>query len=313
MEVLFWVSLYLSSLNYPISSEVSVSLSYYRCKHDFYMTRCSFYCQHTGLDERMQADELHSRTKELIPPALHDKIATTSSLPNYDELQRFDLVVLSPGVPLQHRLPTQALASSIPVTSELAFAAAMLPKTVELICVTGTNGKSTTTTFLAQMLSAMGHRVWCGGNLGTPLSTLAYETARGSIPPQIAAVEVSSYQLEPAGQLSVSAACILNLTPDHLERHQTIDNYAKIKAKLIDHVKPGSLGSIISQDVVSCCGHTKALQSCSKIGSLPGVMLKRTEVQVLHRDWRNARSLDLSALQCPGPHSLVNAAVRGVC
>jgi UDP-N-acetylmuramoylalanine-D-glutamate ligase len=100
----------------------------------------------------MSAEELDSRTQQAIPASLQDKIRTTTVVPNYDDLQDFDLVVLSPGVPLQHRLSVQATALDIPVTSELSFAAAMLPKSVELVCVTGTNGKSTTTTFLAQVL-----------------------------------------------------------------------------------------------------------------------------------------------------------------
>ena len=106
----------------------------------------------TGLDEAMNDDQLKEKTATIAKP-LQSSIITASIVPNYDDLQHFDLLVLSPGVPLGHRLATQAMAFGIPVTSELAFAAAMLPTSVELVCVTGTNGKSTTTMFLAQMLS----------------------------------------------------------------------------------------------------------------------------------------------------------------
>jgi UDP-N-acetylmuramoylalanine-D-glutamate ligase len=140
---------------------------------------------------------------------------------------------------------------------------------------------------------------------------LAFETATNSgISPQIAAVEVSSYQLEAQGHLAVAAACILNISVDHLERHNSLENYARTKAKLMECMKPGSVGAIISQDVIDLCGSTKALQGCARIGSLPGVMLRRAEAQVMHRDWKRARSLDLSALQCPGQHNMLNAAVR---
>ncbi|NJR41538.1 MAG: hypothetical protein HC767_01625 [Akkermansiaceae bacterium] len=117
----------------------------------------------TGLDEGMTDHEMALHTKHTIPEPLWESITITRIPPNYDELMEFDLVVVSPGVPLAHRLPAQAIAQNIPVTSELAFAAAMLPDSVQLICVTGTYGKSTTTSFLFQMLSAMGHRAWCGG------------------------------------------------------------------------------------------------------------------------------------------------------
>ena len=265
----------------------------------------------TGLDEGMDDEQLDTQTKKNIPAPLQRAIQTTNCPPNYDELMNFDLVVLSPGVPLNHRLPTQAIACGIPVTSELAFAASMLPKSVEIVCVTGTNGKSTTTTFLAQMLSAMGHRVWAGGNLGQPLSKLAYDTVTdGGLTPHYAAVEVSSYQLEPAGEFPVSAACVLNVGADHLDRHQTLQKYAQTKAKLVDYLEPGSLTGIISEDVVACCGNTRALQGCARIGSLPGVIVHNNEAEVLHSDWRRSRSLDLSALRCPGTHNMVNAAVR---
>lgn len=258
----------------------------------------------------MTEDELNSRTREEIPAPLFGKIKTTRRVPNYDELECFDLLIVSPGFPLKHRLPTQAIARNIPVTSELAFAAAMLPESVQIVCVTGTNGKSTTTSFLSQMLTAMGHRVWCGGNFGTPLSSLAYETAAGGgLSPHIAAVEVSSYQLEPEGQFSVTAGCILNVSEDHLDRHQSMDNYTKTKAKLIDHMKPGYLGGIVCQEVFDRCGYKSSVQSCARIGSMPGVMLRRTEAYLMHWHWRTTRLLDLSALQDPGQHNMINAAV----
>lgn len=264
----------------------------------------------TGLDEGMDDEQLDTQTKKNIPAPLQRAIETTNCPPNYDELLNFDLVVLSPGVPLKHRLPTQAMACGIPVTSELAFAASMLPKSVEIVCVTGTNGKSTTTTFLAQMLSAMGHRVWAGGNLGQPLSQLAYDAVTdGGLIPHYAAVEVSSYQLEPAGEFPVSAACILNVGADHLDRHQSLEKYAETKAKLVDHLEPGSLTGIISEDIVAHCGNTRALQGCARIGSLPGVIVRNNEAEVLHSYWRRSRNLDLSAQRCPGSHNMVNAAV----
>jgi UDP-N-acetylmuramoylalanine-D-glutamate ligase len=116
--------------------------------------------------------------------------------------------------------------------------------------------------------------------------------------------------LEAQGHFTVAAACILNVSVDHLERHNSLENYARTKAKLIECMRPGSAGAIISQDVMDLCGDTTALQGCARIGSLPGVMLRRTEAQVMHRDWKRARSLDLSALQCPGQHNMLNAAVR---
>jgi UDP-N-acetylmuramoylalanine-D-glutamate ligase len=165
------------------------------------------------------------------------------------------------------------------------------------------------------MLTAMGYLVWCGGNLGPPLSSLAYEAAtNGDNLPHIAAVEVSSNQLEPHGDFLVAAACILHAPSDDLARNNTLETRARTEAKLIEHLKPCSVrGAIVSQEVVKLCGNTKVLHGCARVGQLPGVMLKRNEAQVLHCNWTRARSLDPSALQCPGQHNMVNAAVRAHC
>jgi hypothetical protein len=120
----------------------------------------------TGLDETMNAEELDSKIVETIPASLHHKIRTMNAVPNYDDFLEFDLLVLSPGIPSQHRLLSQAVAMNIPVTSELSFAAAMLPKAMSLVCVAGTSDNSTTTTFLAQALTNFVWNLLSGCHMG---------------------------------------------------------------------------------------------------------------------------------------------------
>ena len=165
-----------------------------------------------------------------------------------------DIIVLSPGVPLTTPQVAAALKrGEQEVFSELAFAARILYATeadffvkekgatpTKKLAVTGTNGKSTTCSFAAQLINACGKRAFVGGNLGTPLSLCALEflgaaAARENAPPYDALViEISSYQLEHPGwrSLRFDAACVTTLSPDHLERHGDMATYAAVKARV---------------------------------------------------------------------------------
>ena len=165
-----------------------------------------------------------------------------------------DVIVLSPGVPLKQPQVAAALArGEQEVLSELAFAARSVAATerdffarakgaapTKKLAVTGTNGKSTTCAFAAQLVRACGKRAFLGGNAGTPLSLCALEFLRAAsndadAPPYDAlVVEVSSYQLEHPGwrSLRFDAACVTTLSPDHLERHGDMATYAAVKARV---------------------------------------------------------------------------------
>ncbi len=149
-------------------------------------------------------------------------------------LESAELVVLSPGVWLSHPLVQAARRGAIPVIGELELAWRLLRQrygsTLPMIAVTGTNGKSTTTALCAHLLEYAGLEVFCGGNIGNPL-TLALDV------PALDAcvVEVSSFQLEHLSSdraLDPRVAVWLNLTPDHIDRHGSVDEYARAKTRL---------------------------------------------------------------------------------
>src|SRR3990172_270954 len=121
------------------------------------------------------------------------------------------LVVPSPGVPASAPLLREAVRRQIPVLSEIELAANAL--SIPLLAVTGTNGKSTTTSLLGEMLSAAGRRPFVGGNLGPPLS----EAIGGDY--SAAVVEVASFQLEWVDRFRPLVGVFLNLSPDHLDRY----------------------------------------------------------------------------------------------
>jgi UDP-N-acetylmuramoylalanine--D-glutamate ligase len=138
-----------------------------------------------------------------------------------------DLIVLSPGVPEIPEL-VAARAAGVAVTGEMEVASRFIGATV--IAITGTNGKSTTTTLAGAMMKASGRPTFVGGNLGDPLA-LAVGTPAGS-PGGACVVEVSSFQLETAETFSPRVAVLLNVTPDHLDRYPDLDQYAATKGRI---------------------------------------------------------------------------------
>jgi UDP-N-acetylmuramoylalanine--D-glutamate ligase len=138
-----------------------------------------------------------------------------------------DLIVLSPGVPEIPEL-TAARAAGVAITGEMELASRFVSST--LIAITGTNGKSTTTTLVGDMMRATGRPTFVGGNLGEPLAeavTTPAAEARG-----VCVVEASSFQLETVDTFRPRVAVLLNVTADHLERYPDMDAYAAAKARI---------------------------------------------------------------------------------
>jgi UDP-N-acetylmuramoylalanine--D-glutamate ligase len=141
-------------------------------------------------------------------------------------LEGRDLVVWSPGIPIAHPLAQAARLAGIPVLSELevGWRASRAP----FVCITGTNGKSTTTDLAGALIRASGRSVAVCGNIGRPVC----ETAPNLPPDGVAVAEVSSFQLETVDALKPQVAAWLNLTPDHLDRHGDLETYAAMKRRL---------------------------------------------------------------------------------
>ena len=135
-----------------------------------------------------------------------------------------DLVVPSPGVPRTAPVLVDALRRGIPIVSEIELAARELG--CPIVGITGTNGKSTTTTLVGLALANAGRRTFTGGNLGTPLVT-ALEGAY-----DVCVAEVSSFQLEWVARFRPRVGCLLNVTDDHLDRHPSFAEYRDTKARL---------------------------------------------------------------------------------
>lgn len=137
------------------------------------------------------------------------------------------LIILSPGVPLSTPIVQRARAMGIPIWGELELAYRLCPSE-QIIAVTGTNGKSTTTRLIEEMLAREGRSVISAGNIGTPLIARLSEIT----PETIVVVEVSSFQLESIETFRPAVAVLLNIAPNHLDRHGTFESYRSAKYKI---------------------------------------------------------------------------------
>jgi len=140
--------------------------------------------------------------------------------------RRQDLIVVSPGVPMDTPELAQVKSFGLPVIGELELAACFLKG--KILAVTGSNGKTTTTTLLGEILTAAGLPTLVGGNIGVPVVALL----DSSTDETWSVLEVSSFQLETTEKFHPSIAVILNITPDHLDRHGSFENYARIKERI---------------------------------------------------------------------------------
>jgi UDP-N-acetylmuramoylalanine--D-glutamate ligase len=166
-----------------------------------------------------------------LPPEVEVRVGDESD----DLLDGIAAVIPSPGVARSHPVLRRALSRAVPVLSEIELAGRLL--TCPIVAVTGTNGKSTTTVLLGAMFKAAGMRTFVGGNLGTPL----IEACAGESEYEAAVVEVSSFQLEWVSAFRPRVAVLLNLTPDHMDRYASLDEYGQAKAALLRVQQPGDV------------------------------------------------------------------------
>jgi len=165
-----------------------------------------------------------------------------------------DLIVVSPGVPVDAPPLVQARSAGESVIGEIELAAQFLPGPI--VAITGSNGKTTTTTLAGEIMNAAGFSTLVGGNIGTPAISLA-ERAK---PETVIVLEVSSFQLETIQTFRPKVAVILNVTPDHLDRHRTFEVYADAKARIFENQHASDFTVLNADDptCVSMASRTKA-------------------------------------------------------
>jgi len=212
----------------------------------------------------------------------------------------FAALVLSPGVPLTHPEPhwtvARAAEAGIPVIGDIELFCrerALVAPGAPLIAITGTNGKSTTTALIAHILREAGFDVQLGGNIGVPILDLESPS-----PQRAHVVECSSFQIDLAPSLDPSIGILLNLAPDHLDRHGAMENYAAIKQRVVE----GSDFAIVGRDDEWC---EAIFQYLKRIGnSVVGIANSRPNAiaSVCYESGHLRRSFALPALKTVEEH-----------
>lgn len=225
-----------------------------------------------------------------------------------------ELIVMSPGVPLTIPPVVKARELNIPVISEpeLAFRYSEVP----FVAITGTNGKTTTTTLTAVLLEEDGRKVVAGGNIGLPLiSQCPQMTAK-----DIVVAEMSSFQLESVDTFCPKVAVVMNVTPDHLDRHKTMEAYAAAKANIFknqtadDYLLLNKDDNIVSAMAASAASKVYffsqqeildegiwlqdgQLMYCLHKGEAPQALIPAHEIGIVGaHNWQNAMAASLAAL-----------------
>jgi len=193
------------------------------------------------VSDTKSGDELHNE----IPALLDHGIAVETGGHGERTFRGQDLIVVSPGVPVDAPALVQARNLGEPVIGEIELAAQFLPGPI--IAITGSNGKTTTTTLVGEIVTAGGFPALVGGNIGTPAISLA-EQAK---PETVIVLEVSSFQLETIQTFRPKVAVVLNVTPDHLDRHRTFDAYVEAKARIFEN-QGGADFAVLNADDPTC-------------------------------------------------------------
>jgi len=180
--------------------------------------------------------------KEEIPKLLDEGIAVETGGHGERTFQGQDLIVVSPGVPVDAPPLVQARALGEKVIGEIELAAQFFPG--RIVAITGSNGKTTTTTLAGEIVMAGGSPTVVGGNIGTPAITLV----QGATTDTIAVLEVSSFQLETIQSFRSWIAVVLNITPDHLDRHRTFEAYTDAKARIFENQRADDFAVLNADD-----------------------------------------------------------------
>src|SRR3954465_15558952 len=186
----------------------------------------ALFLQSRGARVTVSDAKSEDQLREQIPTLLDAGIAVETGAHGERTFRNQDLIVVSPGVPVDAEPLVQARALGQPVIGEIELASQFLSGPI--VAITGSNGKTTTTTLAGEIIAASGFQTLVGGNIGTAAISLTEQATADTI----IVLEVSSFQLETIRAFRPKVAVVLNVTPDHLDRHRTFAAYVDAKARI---------------------------------------------------------------------------------
>ena len=247
------------------------------------------------LYEQLKSPKIETAIKELT--AMGAKIVFQENVDRV--LQEIDVLVISPGAPINHELAVKAKKLGKRIVGELEFGYLQFNPTV--IAVTGTNGKTTTVSLIDSILKESQIKSMMVGNVGIPLTSKISDVKKDTV----CVAEVSSFQLESVNSFCPHISCVLNVAPDHLERHYTMDNYIFLKKRILKNQKESEYTVLNFDDEV-----VKAFANGIK-SKVIWVSLKTRVDGAYCNDgkiyYKDEYILDISAIALKGEHNLYNS------
>jgi len=214
----------------------------------------ALFLQSRGAKVTVSDSKPEDQLRQEIPVLLDHGIAVETGRHGERTFQNQDMIVVSPGVPFDAQPLVQARALGEQVIGEIELAAEFLSGPI--VAITGSNGKTTTTTLVGEILAKSGRKTLVGGNIGTPAVSLVAKAT----PETVTVLEVSSFQLETIRTFHPKIAVVLNVTPDHLDRHRTFEAYAGAKARIFENQQEHDVAVLNADDptCVAMAGQIKA-------------------------------------------------------
>lgn len=255
---------------------------------------------------------LFDENKDIEPAAIEEKLKEVSGKENIevytgtldeDIISQCEIMVISPGIPVDKEFVKKVKSMDIPVWSEIELAYHY--EKGKVLAITGTNGKTTTTTLVGEIMKAYNPETYVVGNIGIPYTKIADMTTDNSV----TVAEISSFQLETIVDFAPKISAILNVTPDHLNRHYTFENYANCKKDITKNQGQEDYAVLNYDDpeTVKLASeiNTKIIYF-SRLSRLEeGVYVDRDEVLVKYND-RVTKVLSLKDIKLLGTHNVEN-------
>jgi len=226
-----------------------------------------------------------------------------------DRLLYSEFVIVSPGIPQESGIIQKIIQAGIPIFSEIEFASWFCRG--KIVAITGSNGKTTTTTLIGAILDAAGLPNKVCGNIGYPFSEAVLDIPENGF----AVLEVSNFQLELVEEFRPFVAMILNITPDHLDRYENFDGYKRAKYRITENQQPTEYLILNADDAVIEKNNIDSRAQrifFSTSRSLPTGVFQRGKTLVGVVGEKESEIVNIDAIRIPGPHNLQNSAAASL-
>ncbi|HSA91593.1 MAG TPA: UDP-N-acetylmuramoyl-L-alanine--D-glutamate ligase [Terriglobales bacterium] len=249
--------------------------------------------------------------RQEIPSLLDAGIAVEAGGHGERTFRDQDLIVVSPGVPVDVPQLEQARALGVPVIGEIELASRFLSG--HIVAITGSNGKTTTTALSGEVISWGGYETLVGGNIGTPAISLVADSTSDTY----VVLEVSSFQLETIQSFHPFIAVVLNVSPDHLDRHRSFENYVAAKARIFENQNESDF-AVLNFDDPTCRDLAKKTRAHVRWFSRKGEVESgawAADGKIWWRDDDNDRQelMPVSSIPLKGAHNLENVLAAACC